>query len=508
MASVCCSGIIGGYGVGVASSVEFVVPAGSRTLPVDAAESFELLKIEILFAGMAMKFGAYPMLMFRLPFADLAALKSSLAKALVRHPSFAGRIHADLSNNFSGRVVLTNAGVPFTVVHSRERSAPEVLEEMSMLSFGHLPSPKKLLKGVDPVMTVKLTVFQNGSAILAICRTHALADGTYMWAVIADWARAARDEPLDDCVRTDRDPWKALYVGDIEEMQKGIEEEIGTRIVKKPFRYTMLMGLMRAMDLVFFAGCSTSLSRTRHVFSYAELDHIKRAATPPPNSLGDGWVTTQEAVAAHILLCLGRAVLSEGSRDAVTGVELWVDARTRMGLPADAAAGMGFTTVRILVEQLLEKDLWQVASVIHEQLKAFTAESCKKRMGPFISIIERGLGPEVIFELVQRQAYHPQKGKYDLVLKLNNQSKRVLPNFGSAGGVAHAVITNAGPSLLLPAPGGVELFLSKDAFMGASSLQKVEAMRLIADVYSLTPDSETMASPGQRLAHGAHEAAQ
>ncbi|CAE6970393.1 HST [Symbiodinium sp. CCMP2592] len=40
------------------------------------------------------------------------------------------------------------------------------------------------------------------------------------------------------------------------------------------------------------------------------------------------------------------------------------------------------------------------------------------------------------------------------MLGINNSSKRELPDFGS--GKCNAVLTNAGPTLLLPAKGGIE----------------------------------------------------
>ncbi|CAE7559770.1 HST [Symbiodinium sp. CCMP2456] len=48
------------------------------------------------------------------------------------------------------------------------------------------------------------------------------------------------------------------------------------------------------------------------------------------------------------------------------------------------------------------------------------------------------------------------------MLGINNSSKRELPDFGS--GKCNAVLTNAGPTLLLPAKGGIEVFLDNSVF--------------------------------------------
>lgn len=45
-----------------------------------------------------------------------------------------------------------------------------------------------------------------------------------------------------------------------------------------------------------------------------------------------------------------------------------------------------------------------------------------------------------------------------------------------------AVLTNAGPSLLYPADGGIELFLQDETFMGAKPEQIKEALKEIATI--------------------------
>jgi len=465
------------------SSVNVITPLNN----ISKGGVFDLLPTECLYAGMALKFGGYPVLLFKLPHVDVSMLKSSLSTALQRHPWFAGRLNVNTKDGlFEGCVFLNHAGVPFKVVRSEEKTAPERLEETSMMSFGDFENPRQVQAGLAPVMTVRLTVFKDGSGILGICRSHALADGTYTWAFVADWAAAARGQPLGGDVTNARKAISDTEVTDMNEIQNFYMTDIrcGFAAEKKPFRYTMLMAMMRAMDMIWYAGLAPELGRARILFSNADLDRIKRAATPPRGSKGDGWVTTQEAMSAHLLLSLGRALLTEGKADAVTGVDTWIDCRKHLGLPADAAGGIGFGVMRYMVEGLLDKKLWEVAQVIHEEAKLLTPEVAKKEFGIAIGMFRQGLGADLAFSGVQAQFNHATKGKFDLLLKLNNQSKRKLPDFGKAGGAASSVLTNAGPSLLLPVNGGVELFLVDDVFNGASNAKKAEAIRLIGDVAS------------------------
>jgi hypothetical protein len=329
-------------------------------------------------------------------------------------------------------------------------------------------------------MTVNLTIFRDGSAILAIARSHSLADGTTTWAFVGDWAAACRGETLSERrPYVDRGFWND-WLMDYDAAQKICKDEFGGAIVKKWWTGYMVNAMMRSMDIVFKAGLSKTTARTRLAYSNEDLERIKRAASPPDGSPGDGWVTTQEAISAHLLLCLGRAILPAGKVDAVTGVKLWLDVRKLLGIPGDASSGFGFSTGLCTVEKLLEKTLWQVANAIHDELKKFPAEF-KKMSGVFTTLVHRGLGVDLMASMMSKDKEHPTKGKFDVLLQLNNQAKRVMPDFGDAGGVPSAVLTNAGPSLILPTKDGVELFLVKDVFEGATDVQKAEALRLMTD---------------------------
>mmetsp|Transcript_48563 Transcript_48563/g.67488 ORF Transcript_48563/g.67488 Transcript_48563/m.67488 type:complete len:86 (+) Transcript_48563:2-259(+) len=64
----------------------------------------------------------------------------------------------------------------------------------------------------------------------------------------------------------------------------------------------------------------------------------------------------------------------------------------------------------------------------------------------------------------------------DLVLQINNSSKRQLPDFGT--GRCEKAMTNAGPTLFLPTKGGMEVLLHSNVFSstGCSSAQKQKAL--------------------------------
>ncbi|CAE7559792.1 HST, partial [Symbiodinium sp. CCMP2456] len=141
-----------------------------------ASKEINMYFFESMFGYAPLLFATYPALALRLPGFDEQRLKSSLAKALKALPTVAGRFRDD-----SKKMVLNGAGVPFKVVESSESAAPEVLEERSLLTFADFYRPGAVRHGSAPPMSIKLTTYKDGSAVLCMCRSHILFDGTSAW---------------------------------------------------------------------------------------------------------------------------------------------------------------------------------------------------------------------------------------------------------------------------------------------------------------------------------------
>mmetsp|Transcript_136233 Transcript_136233/g.353227 ORF Transcript_136233/g.353227 Transcript_136233/m.353227 type:complete len:475 (-) Transcript_136233:340-1764(-) len=446
--------------------MEVVRPAGLMSpVPVAEAQAVQLLRYEMMFTKTPLAMASYPALAFRLRKASPRLLKASLSAVLAQHPVCAGRLSGTT-------IALTGDGVPFTVVESRESSAPDVVQEIDLLRFADFRRPGRVAKGLEPLLTVKLTCFRDGSAILGMGRSHALLDGSSAWAFLADWARSARGEKHVAARRT-----SALLqaLPDDDQLNELAREALG-----RPLAGGLMASAMKVAfplisplyDWLFLAGITGDLTRPRVRFSDSELARIKAAATPVD---GDGWVSTQEALSAYILLTIGKAALPPTSQGRAVAAFI-LDARKALGFRSDDIIGSGLVFLRVGFSGLLQMSLQEVAGTLHELSKSnLSQEAVRNRWRLVAGAANIGLEFDVM-----RDAYPT---KYDICLFLNNQSKRELPDFGqeASGGAAESVLSNAGPTLVLPTRGGVEVLLDPSTLKAARSasarLAALEALR-------------------------------
>jgi len=434
-------------------------------VPVGEAQEVQLLRYEMMFMSGPLAMASYPALAFRLRKASPGLLKASLSVVLEDHPACAGRVSGST-------VALTGDGVPFTVVDCLERSAPEVVQEIDLLRFADFRRPGRVAKGLEPLLTVKLTCFRDGSAILGMGRSHALLDGSSAWAFLADWARVARGEKH---VAERRTPTLLQALPDDDQLNELANEMLG-----RPLAGSWMNSAIKAAfplisplyDRLFLIGITGDLTRPRVRFSERELARIKAVATPVD---GDGWVSTQEALSAYILLTIGKATLPPTSQGRAVATFI-LDARKALGFQHDDIIGSGLVFLTVGLSGLLQMSLPEVAGALHELAKVeLSQEAVRRRWLLVAGAANIGLEFDVMWKA--------RPSNYDICLFLNNQSKRELPDFGeeTSGGVAESVLTNAGPTLVLPIKGGVEVFLDQSTLRAAKSssarLAALEALR-------------------------------
>mmetsp|Transcript_3934 Transcript_3934/g.10599 ORF Transcript_3934/g.10599 Transcript_3934/m.10599 type:complete len:493 (-) Transcript_3934:533-2011(-) len=461
--------------------MEMILPEGLYPVPRDAADQIEMLSGELMFGHNSLACASYPALLFRLTNADPEALKMALAKALKAYPILAGRMMGDstATNLHGGKVALTSQGVPFTVIRDAAATAPDLKDEMAVLKFGDFRCPKRAVQGLDPIITVTLTMFGDATAVLAMARTHAVLDGTAAWTFIGAWARAARGEDIAPG-EVDREPIRALMPS-LDELQELAVEMEGKKL-KASFTSTM-MGyfvptIVTAMDVMFLSGMY-SLGRPRVFLSDAEVARIKDAATPPPGvKSSHTWVSTQEALSAYLLQTIARAVLKPGSKGEGM-VMFWLDPRKFLGLEQDHQMGCGFNIVQVPCGNVTNRSLQEVAGTLHNFFASKVTEKDMRRQFRFFwGSCEHNMQMAAFSKLREAQS------NYDVILQFNNQSKRSLPDFGAAGGQTSSVLTNAGPTIAVPAEGGMDIYLDLDMLGNSKSKADLVLTRLRGELPS------------------------
>merc|ERR1712137_442099 len=111
-----------------------------------------------------------------------------------------------------------------------------------------------------------------------------------------------------------------------------------------------------------------------------KLQALKVAATPPPESGGDGWVSTQEAVVAHLLMSLWTTFMADTSLkyDGCARVSSFVDMRRYLGIADNFSFGTGFCVADLCVKDMPTKTLPQCAKEIHEASRSLSEQAKHK----------------------------------------------------------------------------------------------------------------------------------
>jgi len=477
----CFSAICGG--AEKKGKMAIVVPEGLLPTSVANAEKVEILAGECMIGLNSLACASYPALLFRLKAANANVLKSALAKALKAYPICAGRMqcanmtHANMSEG--GTVALTNAGVPFTVVQDPRATAPDLKDERVVLQFGDYRCPRRVAKGLEPILTFMLTIFRDGTAVLGMCRTHAILDGTSAWDFLNKWAAAARGEVIapGNC---DRSAVKAVFPT-LDGLQELAVEVQGQKLepggILPAIMGAIAPSIVTSMDVLFIAGCY-SLGRPRIFFSDAEVARIKEGGMPTPDgNFPHTWVSTQEALAAYLLLTVAKATLKPSSEGKAMAM-FWLDPRKAMGWKPDYQMGLGFNMIQVdCGTNITQKTLPEVAGCIHNFFEEkMTLKDLNRRFRFFWGAVQNDMHMAVFQK--ERRA----QSRYDVVLQFNNQSKRKLPDFGAGGGQTSSVLTDAGPTLAVPADGGIDVYMSWDMFGSKKSNADAALKRLRDDL--------------------------
>jgi len=229
---------------------------------------------------------------------DGEALEASLARVLNYYHAVAGRIATkQLTEDERGmkvyRVDANNQGVSFevAVAPGSSRIIPSMGEVMDRGEYINYPDRFQALDGKAPLFTAKLTLFEDGGCCLGLTAHHILFDGSTFAMFMKDWSELHNNRPVE-AVRFDvpTELAQAITPDELAAMRKAGEAE--------PVFPSWLT--RRLLPAALKRGSRPVPRSPRTVvlhFSDERLNEIKANAM----ERNDSWVSTTEALAAHVL---------------------------------------------------------------------------------------------------------------------------------------------------------------------------------------------------------------
>jgi len=358
---------------------------------------------------------------------------------------------------------VSNAGAPFTVATAKTEPPEEFIEDQRF-SLSDQRNPRGVRSGKEPLVTVKLTFFPSGRSALAFSAAHTLMDGMSVYTFLHTWAAIARDETVAEPYPSfDQSPIMAPMLpvtSDKEQIKAQFKEATGAEMA--PYFMQVLQDKMARFAIGLFDFkylWQGPPPRLPLYLSDADLKRIKSAATPQESG---AWVSTQEALCAFFLQTLGKMKAKETGVQPTKpgGVRIFRDVRPLLKLKKDHMLGVGFYLQVIKVDDYLKLSLAHVAQKIHEEYMATDLLArFEKQMGTMNWFTKPETGVPFMYGAFSMLG----DSDCDMTFGLNNQSKVSLPDFGIApDGSEQRLLTSAGPNVLLPAKGGMQVFLSPD----------------------------------------------
>lgn len=456
---------------------------GAEEFEADCADTIGLLGFEVFMGSLPLANSGTFGIACTLGVLDdsaMALLFVSLQAIVTTCPHFAGRVR-------HRSIALCNSGVPVTVV-KRGDACPVDIPHEDIFGFCDMRAPSRIMAGREPLLTVQVTTYPDG-AVLGVAASHCIMDGSSLFGFLHSWGCLCRGEPhglRPGFEGASRAPLRAMLKRHGRESATTVYREGVSRI--SSFLNTLDDSLpslfQKAESLLHRSAASAALAaaativprmlgaqsdRVRLVIPSSRIEALKVASAPPPEFGGDGWVSTQEAVLAHLLRSLWASLMAGAhfKHGGCARVSMMVDVRRHLGLQSNFHFGTGFQVVDFLIHDMPNKSLPQCAADIHEGCRGMGKQAKEKW-----HLFHHAFEDCVRLDQFVRDA-KSQRGS-DLTLTVNNNSKRNTPDFGAAGGPVSGFMSSMGPTLLLTSRLGLEIILDNDLFAAASDEKKSE----------------------------------
>ena len=238
-----------------------------------------------------------------------AAMQASLTKLLTLYPCLAAR------RSTTG-LDMCNAGVAFSVQTLPGSARDHLNSEPRHGIFADVRDWKKVKQGMEPIMTVRISNFEDGTSALGVCITHALVDGFSFNKIMQIWSEGhMRGFPDAPVYTFDRKMiFDVLPKVDVDETRSS-----GAKVRK------LTAGISSWWPWI--VAHMVDKQRARIHLSFDEIAQLKKSVVTREGSA----VTTGEALMARLLKHLSDLMHPRLSQD--TTLVMVANLRGRGGLP-------------------------------------------------------------------------------------------------------------------------------------------------------------------------------
>ncbi|GGN30944.1 hypothetical protein GCM10012285_00470 [Streptomyces kronopolitis] len=345
---------------------------------------------------------------------DGTAMRASLARVLSSYPLLSGRAERDAHGVLQVRC--DDSGVPF-----EEEDAPPVAGVRPSAAGGHPPlravlpkaSPVRLVGQGVPLLAVKLTHPASGGTVLGVHMKHVLADGPAYTQFLLDWAAEHRGLPHPAPCH-DRRLLDGLADG----------APLGARDHNS--RFTVASRREKYALLSRMTLTAHKLGTATFRFDAAELQAMKQAAT---DQLPHGWISTSDALTAHLWHALGR--LRDRSPGCVERLGVLVDFS---GYLRDLPANYWGNTITCAELRMTARDirncpLGTTARLIRESLSQNIADQARDDLAYLVEQRTAGRDRRVLPRMLYRA--------YTDMLQVNDRAKLPFYTIDFGGGTPY-----------------------------------------------------------------------
>ncbi len=232
---------------------------------------------------------------------DTELLKKSLTELLKEIPALAGR--ADFT---AMEVSQQNNGMPFVVVNNHPGTASDYGQvgktQRNRTDFVIEPKREKIYKCAAALMCVKISNFVAGGCILGVTVSHALMDAFGFHIVVARWSKIFNELKKNGRYVPNNNHSKlisgrSLLSFGTDRDKKKLFKDREKAGIPKPINFNGIRGklskyfLLKALDRV---------KRTDRELTYFSKEQTGRLKQVVAKESGGPWVTTQEALSAHL----------------------------------------------------------------------------------------------------------------------------------------------------------------------------------------------------------------